>query len=225
LAHLEFNPGFRNEVIRESSVTIDEAYKMKIENKVIKTGTKAAGACQSYYYSDETEVKDKIKKYASSSFNSTLTLENVDFEVLTPRADTAKYTYSFIVDNDVLKMGSFRTFKVPFTDVLIQMSIFEDSERTHEFDFVYYESVDKYDETIEITLDDKFTIIESPENIHVEYNGNSYDLTFEKLNDQKLKVHRVYKVNRVNIAPEDFPAFKDFMTVVNEAENTHILFK
>ena len=225
LSRLDWNPNYNNSVIRNSVVQIDDEYKMDVEKKVIKTGTRAAAACSTYYYSDENDVKDKMKQYASSGFKSTLTLKDVDFEILEPRKDTAKYSYSFVVDNDVLKLGSFRAFKVPFTDILIQMNIFEDGERHYEFDYVYYEIVDQYDETIEINLNENSVIIEMPENVHEEYEGIIYDLTFEKLSDQKMKIHRVYTVNRRNIAPEEFPAFKDFMTKVNEAENTHVLFK
>ena len=225
LSRLDWNPGYKNIVNRKSKVKIDEAFKMHLDYEVIKTGTRAASACQAYYYDDENDVKDKLKQYASSGFKSTLTLKEVNFEILEPRNDTAKYSYSFVVDNDVLKLGSFRTFKVPFTDILIQMNIFEDRERNYEFDYVYYESADQYDETIEIELHENNAIVELPENVHEEYEGIIYDLTFEKLSDQKLKVHRVYTVNRRNIKPEEFLAFKDFMTKVNEAENTHILFK
>lgn len=225
LTHLKFNPNYKNETVRNSLVEVLEDYKMKVEMDVIKTGTRASSACKSYYYSDDEERKDKLKKMVSSKFKSLLTIENLNFEILKPRNDTAKYSYTYIVDNDVLKLGSFRSFKIPFTDLLIEMSVFEDGKRNYEFDFVYYENTDKYDETIMITLNDKFSMTEIPENVHLEYNGSTYDLSFEKLSERRLKVHRVYNVNRINIDQEDFLAFKEFMANLNEAENTHLLFK
>ena len=88
-----------------------------------------------------------------------------------------------------------------------------------------YETTDNYVESIHVELTEKFSFSEIPKNIHAEYNGCTYDLKFEKINDQKLKIHRVYNVNRVNVQPEDFAAFKVFMTKVNEAENTYLLFE
>lgn len=225
LNRLDLNPNYKDEVFRNSYVTIESDYRMRIEQKVMKTGTKASSSCRNYYYVDEKEKKDNLKNAISSQFKSALKIEELNFEILNPREDTAKYSYTYTVENDVLKLGTFRTFKIPFSDYLIEMSIFEDGQRHNLFDFVYYEPTDKYDEIIEISLNDNFSFEETPKNIHLEYNGNTYELTFEKINDKKLKVHRIYKVKRANINQEDFSTFKAFMSQVNEAENTHLLFK
>ena len=69
------------------------------------------------------------------------------------------------------------------------------------------------------------SFVEIPEDVHLEYKGCYYNLNFERNGSDQLKVHRVYTVNRQNVKPEEFSAFKVFMSKLNEAENTHLLFK
>ena len=223
LERLDFTSN--NEVIRNAYLEISEDYKMKLNQKVIKTGTEASSTCKSYYYIDEEDKKDKLKKAIAPKFKSSVMIDHLKYDLLEPRKDSVLYSYGYMVDNDILKLGSFRSFKIPFSDVLVTMNIFEESKRSTPFNFIYYEDVDRYDESIEITIPQNFVLTEIPENIHLEYKGSTYDLEFQKLNDSKLKVHRIYKVNRSYITPDEFMAFKDFMTKINEAENTNLLFK
>lgn len=225
LSYLKFNPGYKNEVSRKTKVDITDEYKMDIQMENVYTGTRASSMCKSYYYIGEEDREDKLKQRVTRNFKSSVSLKSMKFEYLEPRKDTSLFNYAFVVENDVLKLGSFRAFKIPFADLLIEMTVFEDSERTKVFDFISYENTDRYSEIFEISIPADRTFIEIPERIHAAFNGNVYELNFQKLNDQKVKVERVYTVNRENIQPEDFPAFKKFMTIVNEAENTHLLIK
>lgn len=225
LTYLTFNEGYKNEIFRHSKVNITDDFKMKIRKENINTGIYASELCKTYFYSDEKEQKDNLKQRISNDFNSALTLDALDFKKLEPRLDTAIFSFDITVDNDVLKLGSFRSVKVPFSDILVRMNIFEDSERTLDFDFVNYEDVDRYEETIEIGLPEGHSFVEIPEDVHLEYKGCYYNLNFERNGSDQLKVHRVYTVNRQNVKPEEFSAFKVFMSKLNEAENTHLLFK
>jgi len=225
LEYLKTNANYNTEVIRNTSIKVDEDSKMRIEKSNIKTGTQAASICKSYYNIDEEARVEKLKGSVSDDFKSHVTIDRIDFKKLKPREDSAQYSYSFTVDNDVLNLGSFKTFKIPFTDVLVRMNIFENTHREHEFDFMSYEDSDYYIESIRVELSEIFSLSEIPKDIYAEYNGCTYDLKFEKINDREIKIDRVYRVNRVNVQPEDFPAFKVFMTQVNDAENTHVLFK
>lgn len=225
LEYLQPNPDYHSEVIRSSVVEVTEDLKIKVDQKVVKTGSRAATTCQHYYNEDDKTRKDNLKKSLSSQFNSALTVQQLDFIDLQPRKDSAVMTYTYLVENDILKLGSFRSMKIPFSDILIQMKVFQDEERTYPFNYVYYENADKYEESIEIVLTENFSLTELPENVNLEYKNYTYSLNFRQIDDKKLEVHRLFKPDRENIAPEDFSGFQNFMAKVNEAENTHLLFK
>ncbi len=225
LEHLKINPNYKNQIVRKSKLKIGEDLKMEIEKSNIKTGIKAASMYDSYYDIDEVSRIDKLKSSISNDFKSLVSINSIDFNKLKLREDSALYSYSYTVDNDILNLGSLKTFKIPFSDILVTMNIFEDSKRELEFDFISYENTDRYEESIQVELANTNSFVEVPENIYTEYNGSTYNIEFEKVSDQKMNIKRSYNVNRVNIQPNEFEEFKKFVTKVNDAENTHLLFK
>lgn len=149
----------------------------------------------------------------------------MEFIGLEPRKDSILYSCSFEVENDVMKIGDLKTLKLPFSDILIGMNLFEDDDRLYDFDYKEYEIMDMYNESILFQLEGKQKFTNIPLDVHLSYNGNQYSLIFEKMGDKKLKVSRTYTANREKIKAKEFPEFRKFMTKVNEAENTHILFQ
>ena len=225
LEYLDFNAGYENTVSRTTTVEVQGDNVMKIKSDNVKTGTLAGHSCSTYFNVDETERKDILKNAISPKFQSGISIDEFSFGSLAPLEDFAEYSYRYTVENEILKLGSMKSLKVPFSDVIIRMSLFEDGEREFDFDYVYYETVEQCEETLNISLGANRTLVEVPENVHLEYNKNVYDLKFEKTAANQLKVYRSYRANRENIKARDFKDFRAFMTKVNEAENTHLLYK
>ena len=107
----------------------------------------------------------------------------------------------------------------------LKMNIFEDTKRESDFNFMSYETCDKYKETIVVKLDRSFSFSDIPKNVYKKFNGCVYSLRFKRINAYTLRIVRTYTSNRENITPGQFLKFKAFMTKVNEAENTHLLFR
>lgn len=225
LTHLVKNKNYSNNIIRNTKVQIGKDLKMNISKENLKTGINAGGICSTYYPLDEKGRVDNLKSSISNDYKSLVTIDTTDFNQLVPREDSARYSYSYVVENDVVKLGALKTFKVPFTDVLVKMNIFEDTKREYDFNFMSYETCDKYKETILVKLDKSFSFSDIPKNVYKKYNGCAYSLKFKRINAYTLKIVRTYTSNRKNITPDQFLKFKAFMTKVNEAENTHLLFR
>ncbi len=225
LSYLKLNSGFQNKIIRSTNLKVNANNSLESKINVTKIGAEAGNACKIYYNSDDTKRRDDLKKELSAIYKSSIKINSFSFEKLEPRADSAKFTYDFTVENEVMKVGSFKTLKIPFSDVLAKLNIFEEGERTFDFNYNYYEPSDFYDESFTVNLDNSLKILEIPENIHLSFNGNRYDLEFQKINDQQMKVKRVYQVERKNISTKEFSDFKTFITKIIEAENTSLVFK
>lgn len=225
LTYLKPNKGRPDIITRKTKVVVNLDNSLSFHIDAVKEGTRAAATVNSFYNKDQKDNLDNLQSNIGNRFNSQVIVKNADFSKLEPRATKAIYDYDFTVENELLKVGSFTTLKLPFADVLATIKIFDEEERTHVFDFKYYETTDSYDETIEITIPEGNTFLEIPENLSLEYKGNKYILQFEQLNERTIKVQRVYTTNRENIAPEDFKDFEVFIKKVIEAEKTHLVFK
>ncbi|MEM7657879.1 MAG: transglutaminase domain-containing protein, partial [Bacteroidota bacterium] len=225
LTRLDFNPGYQDRVKRNTEVMIQANNQMAIQRETVKTGIRASSFVDSYYNMDKELQDQKLTQSIKDDFSSAVSLKSFEITELEPRHDTARYTYDFLVEGDVVSMGAFRSFKLPFSDVLIHMAVFEDRDRINDFNFVAYENTNVYEEEMMIELPDGKAFMEVPGNVSAEWEDFSYDLQFEQIDDKTVKVQRHFEVLRENITPEDFPAFRAFMTKVNEAENTHLLFR
>lgn len=225
LERLGINPGHPGETRRSTKVEVAEDGRMTVERRTLKTGLPGVSMVKSNYYSDEKMRFDDVAGALASDHKSPVSLKTLEFEQLEPRRDSVSYRYTYTVENDVMKLGSLRTLKAPFSDRLINMEIFKDENRVNEFDFLYYEDADLYEEEIEVRLAGAYTFRETPENMTATFRKSSYSLEFSKIDDKTMKIRRRYVVDRSNIKPGEFKAFKDFMVKVNEGENTHLVFQ
>ncbi|UTA69878.1 transglutaminase domain-containing protein [Emticicia sp. 21SJ11W-3] len=225
LGSLKLNKGYDNKIIRNGTFSLTVSNNVTFKKTVVKTGNQASNMCDIYYYLDEDKRKEEFKKSITEGAESPTKLNWLKFEKLEPRKDTAIFSYEYTVENEIKKAGSFRTLKLPFTDYIAKLDIFDDSERVFDFDYNFYERVDYYDETLIINFDGGIKLLEMPENVHLTFKGNIYDLSFTKINDKQLKIRRTYTAEAENIKPEDFSGFKTFITKAIEADNTTLVMK
>ncbi len=225
LSSLRLNDGYVNTIIKAGDIKVNANNSINVKTHVIKTGNQAGNSISSYYYSDDEKRKEDIKKEVSGNFTTPFRLNNVNFDKLQPRVDSASYTYDYVVENEIKKVGSFKTLKIPFSDLIAKLDIFDEGQRIFDFDYNYYENVDFYEESFNINLDNPLNFLEVADNVHLTFKGNKYDLIFTKVNNMQLKVTRNYRSERENINAKDFDEFKAFLTKVVEAENTSLVLK
>lgn len=221
---LGFNPGFENGAITKSSVALTPDLRLMIDRNCTRKGSRAAGFVDSYYYKDPEEQKEGLQSRESGYFKSLLSIKDFDFSSVKPRSSEVAYKYSFEVENDILKLGSYYALKIPFVDVLTSLNIFKEGERKYPFNFRKWENTDYYEEEIDVDFKG-FYLLELPKNVEMSFNGNTYNLSFEKVSDHVVKVKRQYRTNREYLAPEKFQEFKRFIVAMHEAENTYLVLK
>ena len=223
LERLPLNKGYESHIIREARVAVDEAGNLQIAKQAVKTGYRASRFVKSYFYADSIEQRTDLEEAIANDFESTVKLNSFDFVKLQPREDSAIYNYDYVVEKGVLELGSIRSLKIPFADELVTSVVLQEKDRQFPFDYMYYEQNELYREEMEIELTtNRFK--ETPENISLSYGGNRYELKFELLTNNKMKVVREFKPERKTIAPEEYEAFKAFLAKIKDAENTHLLF-
>ena len=140
----------------------------------------------------------------------------------------AEYTQEAILaikQKDIIKLGSYRIFEVPYTDFIINMNAFKETNRKYAFNFPNYEVNGLYKESIEINLPEGRSFKELPGNQKFAFNGTEYTAVFKLISPVKVSIVRTYKPNREVIELKDYEAFKSFAEKVTEAENLQLLFQ
>ncbi|MGL4630650.1 MAG: transglutaminase-like domain-containing protein, partial [Leadbetterella sp.] len=222
---LKYNKGYSNDIIRNTSIQIDQNNKMIAKREDTQIGNEASNFYYSYITSSVEDQKKQLMDNITPKFNSKVNLLEADFSKLKVREDSAKISYTFSVENEIIKVGSMKSLKIPFADLLAQNSLFEEENRIYPIEFNTYEPVDNYTETIELKLKGDQKFIEVPENINITWNGFLYNLEFKSIGKQNLNVIRKYQINREQILPKDYHEARNFFQKVIEAENTNIVFK
>ena len=225
LAYLDFNSGFSDKVVRHSTVSVDGNGNLSVRKQCLKTGARAAGVCESYYSADEKDRFEKMQKSIAGNFDSKVSLKSVQFEQLEPLSPEVKYHYEYEVEQGVKKLGSFRSVKLPFSDVLAHMGAFEDGLRETPFDFNQYENTDLYEEQMVVKVDPGYELLEIPEDVKIDFHGFRYTLTFSRKDAHTVHIRRVYEARRKYVPSTNYEELRNFIAKVVEAENAEIVMK
>lgn len=206
-------------------VTVDSNNELQIKNKALYKGSLASIFTEEYYPIDETERQENFKKNIQKRFDSEVTVQEITFPFIQQRIDSIVMDYQLLLKNETKKIGSFRTFKLPFVNILAENSILSEKERIYNFNFFFYENTDDYQDNIVISLVEGHSFIEIPENQNFSFNNNRYSLSFELIDKHTLLVKRTYSPIRSEITATEYKEFEAFLRKVIEAENTFVIYK
>lgn len=225
LASLNFKNANPAIIKKHSRVEIEHDGVVKIEGNELLSGVAASSITSNYLNLDAMERKVNLNTTLDEFFESDINIDSLWFGTLEMLKDTVQYNYKLSVKNGLNKLGSFKSFKIPFTDVLVSNFLLQDTPRKYDFDFYNYETIDRYEHKIVLTVPQQLKFVEIPSNQSYSFLGLKYELQFSKINDRTLEIDRIYDVQRRKMTPSEFEDFKPFVEKVIEAENTFLLLK
>jgi len=138
--------------------------------------------------------------------------------------DSLVMNYSYTVRNEVAEAGSMKMLKVPFIDLVATLESLSADERKFPIEYWNYENSDGYQTTVVIQLPAGQKFIEIPTDQKFSFKGSTYSLKYIKDGD-KLRVVRSARLQRENISPSDYSAFRKFFNDIVEAETKYLVFK
>jgi tetratricopeptide (TPR) repeat protein len=168
--------------------------------------------------------KEQYEQTISNSYKNPVKLESVSFDGLDDLGDSLITTYSYSVKNEVAEAGSMKMIKVPFIDLVATLENISAEERKFPIEYWSYENTDVYETTVTIQLPAGQKFIEVPADQSLSFKESTYSLKYFK-EGEKLKVVRTAKLQRENIAPSEYAAFKKFFNDIVEAETKYLVFK
>lgn len=196
----------------------------KMSMNVTRIGALVSSWRNDYATLTEEKQKEDFERMISNGYKNTVKLENLSFTNLNNLNDTVLFRYDFTVKNEVVEAGSMKMIKVPFTDVIATMDNFSSDKRDFPIEYWNYENTDSYETVVTIQIPAGQKFLEIPANQAFSFKKSTYSLQFIK-EGEKLKVVRKAQLQRENVQPADYEAFKKFFGDIVEAESKYVVFK
>lgn len=135
------------------------------------------------------------------------------------------YMVDLTMTEKLNKIGNYKILKLPTVTNAYTAGIVSLTSRVFPIQYIQYESTDEYVTEYDVYLDEEGEFVEIPENKTLTYKNHSYTRTYTKVSPKHVKVKVVAKPGVGDISPEEYPAFKEYVTKVIEAKDELIGFK
>lgn len=213
----------KDQLLRNVQVTLS-GKDQKLSMQVSRIGSLVSGWRNDYATLTEEQQKESFEQMISNGYKNPVKLESLSFTNLNNLRDTLQYRYDFTVKNEVIEAGSMKMIKVPFTDLVATLDNFSSEKRDFPIEYWKYENTDVYETQVTIQLPAGQKFLEIPANQNLSFQNSTYSIQYVK-DGEKLKVIRKAKMQRNNILPADYAAFKKFFTDIVEAESKYVVFR
>ncbi|MEC4003777.1 transglutaminase domain-containing protein [Flavobacterium sp. SUN052] len=222
---IPFDNALKNTATALSVITIDD------KSKNFVTTFKVQGANKSYYnelFSDAT-TEDVRKKKFEEDYNAKLkkvvTLQSSKVVKNEMFDKDITFETQFNISERLQTVGNLKITDIPFLDKVYTRDIIALETRKYDIDYFSYETSNEYQSEIilNIPADKKFT--EIPESKTFTFKGHKYQITFEQLKPNSLKVTRTVALTWDNITTAEYADYKKYVDDVIAAEEQIVGFK
>ncbi|WGH75318.1 tetratricopeptide repeat protein [Tenacibaculum tangerinum] len=203
---------------------------LKKPSSDIELTSKVTGSLASYYIDALTNKKGQVLKDAiqeeinerASEKVKFVELKDVDFK---KEQGTISNTTKLTMPIPVSKIGKLQTFAIPHFTNPYNSSIIEVEERSYPIDYKKYENSDSYKEVVIVKLGENEVFQDVPENSSFSYKAHEYNVSYELLNQNALKVTTEARTPIQDITVEEYADFKDYITKILETRNALVSYK
>jgi hypothetical protein len=173
---------------------------------------------------NEKQVKE-MEKTIANSYKNNVKLDKVSFKDLDKLNDSIVYSYSYKVKNEVSEIGSLKTFRVTYMDIVASLDNFSADTRTYPVEYWSYENADAYETIVTISAPAGTKFVELPVSEALTFKDMKFTLQYTLKAPDKLIITRKFTNARQNVQPADYTAFKTFFEKVVKAEQKFIAYK
>ena len=223
LKPLQTSDRTQDKVIRQVNVSIN-GKDLKLDVIAKRYGSLVSGWREDYSTLPADKQKQDFEQSIGNGYKNPVKLEALTFSGLDDLGDSLITNYSYTIKNEVVEAGSMHMIKIPFIDLIATLENISSDERKFPVEYWSYENTDAYETTVSVQLPAGQKFIEIPTNQSFSFKESTYSLKYIKDGD-KLKIVRTAKLQRQNIAPADYAAFKKFFNDIVEAESKYLVFK
>lgn len=222
---IPFDNALKNVTNAVTAMTIDDKSKSFTNTFTI------SGANKSYYnemFSDATtedvrkkrieeDYNSKLKKVVSLQSSKVIKNETYDKDIT--------FETQFTISERIQTVGNLKITDIPFLDKVYTRDIISLESRKYDIDYFSYETSNEYNSEVILNIpqDKKFT--EVPEGKTFTFKGHKYQIAFELVKPNTLKVVRTVTLNWDKISTTDYLEYKKYVEDVIAAEEQIVGFK
>lgn len=189
-----------------------------------KSGALSSAVRAQYNNLSYTKQFEKVEQLCASNYKN-VEMDTVAFSELKNLDDSVSMHYQFRIKDEIAEIGSLRTFKLPFIDVVASLNRLSAGKRNYPIDYNSYEDADAYSTVIIVEPPNGKKIVELPANEKLAFGGMQYELTYKVNASGNLEVTRSFSSNRREIPASDYANFRAFVEKIVKAEQRIIAFQ
>lgn len=225
LIHLKSTDRVKDVIKRVIEMKPDED-NMNVKINTVKYGAFTSDVRGTYGNLDHDKEMQEMEKSTAGSYKNNVRLEDVSFGNLSKLNDSVTYSYSYQVENEVAEIGSLKTFKIVYPDIVASLNNFSADKRIYPIEYWNYENADDYETTVNITAPAGMKFVELPKGETLSFKDLKYSIKYNLKSPGELIVTRKFSDGREQqILPGDYVAFKNFFEKIVRAEQKFIAYK
>ncbi|MCF6128687.1 hypothetical protein L1S35_03330 [Flavobacterium sp. AS60] len=208
-----------------STITIDDKSKNFINT------VKAEGATKAYYnelfssFTTEDVRKKRLEEDYNERLKKIVSLQSAKIIENKTYDKDITFETQFTIAERAQTVGSMKITDIPFLDKVYTRDIISLESRKYDINYFSYEINNNYRSTVILNIpkDKKFT--EIPEAKTLTYKGHKYQISFELINPNSLKVIRTVDLTWDKILTTDYLEYKKYVDDVIAAEEQIVGYK
>lgn len=214
------------DIVRTTIAMKPEDTDLVVDVLTSRTGNRASLLRYSYNELSPEKLQQSLEESVAANYKNHVVIEKAGpLTQIDNLVDSASIHYTYRVKDEIAEIGSMRTFKLQYPDVVGLLSHFPANTRRYPVNYNAYEDTDYYETLIRVDLPEGKKFLELPANEAVTFRNMSYKLTFRLVTPTQLEVVRTFSSNRNAIPASEYPAFKVFLEKVVKAEQKMIGFQ
>lgn len=214
------------DVVKRRIVITPDEDDLKMTEQVVKKGAVTSGMRAQYRNQSADKQRKDMELAIGGAYKNGVRLTSLEFDNLDNLDDSLSYRMEYSIKNEVNEIGSLRTFKITYPDIIATLDNFAAEERTYPIEYWNYEIIDRYETIVTVHAPGKSQFTEVPKDVAYEFKNLKYSIQYVMKSPNKLEIVRKFSNDRPElIMPEDYPAFKDFFERITKAEQRFIAYK
>lgn len=198
------------------------------DSSKIQLTTQVSGQAASYYISlfDETNhevLKTQVFDDLSQRSEADLTLNKLEVNHVDTK--TVEFTLDLLLNKKTTKIGSLKTFIIPFFSTPYTQNIINLEKRNYPINYNSYETIDEYKEHFVIKLPEENQFVELPENKTLTFKNHTCSISYNLVKPNELVIDLETFPGSGDVLVEEYQDFKNFIREVLEIREQIIAFK
>lgn len=207
--------------------TIDLTQELKkTQNTIVLEGN-----VKSYYnnlFSPSTSEDIRLaelEKMFNYRLNKTVKINDIKLNENNKYDSSISFSVDFDINDRLQRIGKMRFTNVPSIVQPYTRGVVALEQRRFPIFYPFYEDANHYYSETILNIDKESKFTEVPDNQKFSYKNHQYEIRYELLNDQSLKVIREVHIPFDDVAVNDYTEFKRYIDKIIEQEESVVAFE